>query len=62
MWNIDLEIQKELQTITNMRIISKKIQNEYNQIIKNQIEPWIDNYFNSITNNNTQIQQLVDIV
>ena len=41
---IDLEIQQELRTITSMRPIPKEIQNKYDKIIKERIEPWIKQY------------------
>ena len=47
---LNLEIQKELQAITSMRIIPKNIQNEYNQIVKETIEPWIENYLSAKIN------------
>lgn len=42
--NINLNIQQELQAITSMRPIPKDILNQYNEIVKTKIEPWIENY------------------
>lgn len=41
---LNLEIQKELEILISMRPISKELQKEYDQTIKNIIEPWIENY------------------
>jgi 5-methylcytosine-specific restriction endonuclease McrA len=43
---INEDIQKELQTITNNRIIPQDLFDEYNEIVKTKIEPWIDEYLN----------------
>jgi len=44
---LNLEIQKELEAIISMRMISKSIQLKYDEIVKIEIIPWIKNYIRS---------------
>jgi hypothetical protein len=44
---LNKEVQKELQLLTSMRYVPKDIQEEYDQIVKNIIEPWIEDYLNN---------------
>jgi hypothetical protein len=41
-YHINISIQKELQIITNNRIIPQDLLDEYNEIVKTKIEPWLD--------------------
>lgn len=41
---INKDIQQELQIIVSMRYVSKDIQKKYNKIVKDKIQPWIEQY------------------
>jgi len=44
--NINKIIQEELKLIVNNRIINEDLLNEYNRIVKEEIEPWLNEYIN----------------
>jgi hypothetical protein len=48
---LDKTIQQKLQTITNSRIIPQDLFDEYNEIVKTKIEPWLDNYLKNKEDN-----------
>jgi hypothetical protein len=51
-YDINLNIQKELLQLTNNRIISQNILDEYDKIIKTKVEPQLINYLNNMSDKN----------
>lgn len=51
---LNLEIKNELQAAISMRPVSKEIMNKYNDIVTNEINPWILSYIKEINNDRFQ--------